>query len=80
MAETTSETRLLDRAEQAHRGGRFAQERKLLTELRSHAALTTAEQQRAAELWARLSPDPLVAGLIAVCVILFFSVAAGYWH
>ena len=80
MAETTPETRLLDRAEQAHRGGRFAQERKLLAELRSHDSLTTAEKQRAAELWARLSPDPLVAGLIAVCMILFVSVAAGYWH
>lgn len=80
MAETTAETRLLDRAEQAHRGGRFAEERKLLAELRGRGGLTTAEQQRAAALWARLSPDPLVAGLIVVCAILFVSVAAGYWH
>ena len=60
MAETMIRRRaFLTRAEQAHRGGRFAQERKLLTGC-SHAALTTAEQRAAASCMG--SPQPGSAG------------------
>lgn len=78
MAEPTPETKLLDQAEQAHHGGRFAQVRRLLAELDRHG--TAAEQQRAEALRARLRPDPLVAWLIGACLVLFIAVVGANWH
>lgn len=83
MVEETSGSELLDRAEQAHRSGRFAQMRQLLQRLHDLAArgvLSVAEQQRAQALWARLRPDPLVAGLVLACLLLFVSVVGSTWH
>jgi hypothetical protein len=79
MAEIGSEcAALLDRAEQAHRNGRFAQVRTLLGELGRRG--TAAEQQRAEALRARLRPDPLVAVLLIVCLVLFVSVIRATWR
>lgn len=83
MVEETSGSELLDCAEQAHRGGRFAQMRQLLQRLQDLAArgvLSAAEQQRVQALWARLRPDPLVAGLVIACLLLFVSVVGSTWH
>ena len=56
MAEATSEgSALLARAEQAHRGGHFAQVRALLAELARDETLTAEEKQRALALRARLA-------------------------
>ena len=70
---------LLDRAEQAHKAGRFALVRTLLAEL-SGQSLSPAEEQRATALGNRLRPDPLVALLIVACLILFVSVVSVHWH
>ncbi len=80
MTEPTSDrAALLDRAEQAHKAGRFALVRSLLAELSGHS-LSAAEQQRATTLRDRLRPDPLVALLIVACLILFVSVVSVHWH
>lgn len=80
MAEEMSGSELLDRAEQAHRGGRFAQVRQLLKTLAARGTASAAEQQRAQALWARLGPDPLVAGLVLACLVLFVAVVSSTWH
>lgn len=81
MAEQTSAAAaLLERAEQAHRGGHFAQVRTLLKELAASGTLTAQEQQQAQALRARLRPDPLVAVLILICVLLFISVVTATWR
>lgn len=74
-------SQLLDRAEQAHREGRFATTRALLRELKQQPApLTPAEQARAAALSARFRPDPLAAILLVSCLLLFILVVARYWN
>lgn len=81
MAEATSEgSTLLARAEQAHRGGHFAQVRALLAELARDETLTAEEKQRALALRARLRPDPLVTVLIVTCLILFVLVVTSTWR
>lgn len=81
MSEIRSESvELLDRAEQAHRNGRFALMRKLLVELGRAGPLAPAEQQRVAALRERLRPDPLVALLIAACLILLGAVVSSTWR
>lgn len=70
---------LLDLAEQAHRGGRFAQVRSLLAQLAGQT-LAPAEQQRATALRDRLRPDRLVAILIAVCLLLFVAIIRSTWR
>lgn len=74
-------SQLLDRAEQAHREGRFATTRALLRELKQQPApLTPEEQARAAALTARFHPDPLAAILLISCLLLFTLVVARYWN
>ncbi len=80
MTELSSDSAaLLERAEQAHKAGRFALVRSLLAKL-SGQPLSAAEQQRATALRNRLRPDPLVALLIVACLILFVSVVSATWH
>ena len=80
MAELGSDSAaLLERAEQAHREGRFAQVRALLREL-GRRTLPAAEQQRVTALRDRLRPDPFVALLLLACLILFASVVRGFWR
>ena len=70
---------LLDRAEQAHRGGRFAEVRAILAQLAGQAVSPT-DQRRAEALRNRLRPDPLVALLIAACLLLFVAVVSRTWR
>ena len=69
---------LLDRAEQAHRSGHFAEVRSLLAQLA--APRSPADRERAEALRARLRPDPLVALLIVACLILFVAVVGSTWR
>ena len=71
---------LLDRAEQAQRSGHFARTRALLRELAARGGLSPEEDQRAAALRERLRPDPLVAGLVLACLLLFVAVVATHWR
>jgi hypothetical protein len=72
-APTPEATDLLDRAEQLLQTGHFAAARKLLAE-----PPTAGDGPRRAQLLARLAPDPLVAVLIAACLLLFFALIKGY--
>lgn len=70
---------LLERAEQAHREGHFAEVRALVRQARAQA-LTPQEEERAAALTARFRPDPLAALLLVACLLLFALVIARYWN
>lgn len=65
----------LTAATAALRTGHFAAARALLRQ----PAMPGDEAQRARILW-RLSPDPMVAGLIAVCLAFFAYVALTTQH
>jgi len=72
-AAASDNDQLLGRAEQALKRGHFAEARTLLSQ---SAAGEPAEKERRAALWRRLSPDPLVGWLIALCLLLFIAIIA----
>jgi hypothetical protein len=81
MAEDAStRAALLDRAEQAHKAGHFAEVQALLKQLAREGGLSSDEEKRAQALRNRLRPDPFVAMLIAACLVLFIAVVASHWH
>lgn len=72
---------LLDRAEQAHREGRFATTRALLQQLKQRSEkLSADEQARTEALMARFRPDPLATALVIACLLLFVLAVARYWN
>lgn len=70
---------LLTQAEAELAIGHFAAARKLLdaSQRASGGDEKSVVEQRAA-LWARLSPDPLVAWLAAACLLLYVSLIAAF--
>jgi hypothetical protein len=68
-------TALLDRAEAELKVGHLAAGRALLAD-----PAAAGDAERRAKLWARLAPDPLVAWLIAGCLLLFFALVSSTAH
>jgi hypothetical protein len=68
---------LLDEAAAELKRGHFAAARKLLdASQRASGGDEKSVAEKRAALWARLAPDPLVAWLVAACLVLYVSLIA----